>query len=160
MVIGGKSSKPNRYAPVLPDWAYVVLPDGVIINGTPPDYRRALQSPSSTYGLQTSAAQEAARRILQLSVYHRRWVAFKMSGVMCGLMHELAERARPEREYEFEESFFAHPSNDRALLGGILQLIELGLVGSIGEGDQWIIWPTQGLMDVMLPYRPEPFPVA
>ncbi len=146
---------------VLPDWAYLPMPEGIKLRGKPSDYRLALLSATKPYRLPTPAQREAARRMLQVLLTHRSWAAISLKGLDLGVRHELFQ-AKPllSVKDEFEDtSVLAEPAAEHLLLEGIRQLIEDRLIGTSGEGDQQIVWMTQDLLDLMMPYR-SPLPAA
>ncbi len=141
--------------PELKDWAYHPIPKGMELPGRPSEYSIALLSSTKSYRLETAAEREAARRILRLQVSYRRWVAVSVKCLLEALREQEPE-VPVDGDLEFKE-----PHVDQLVRTGIEMLVSSGLLGTRKtEDDDSIIWPTQQLLDLLVPYRPAPTPAA
>jgi hypothetical protein len=137
------------YMPTLADDAFLPLPDGVELPGSPDDYRFPLYA-LPPFGHFES--EEAAGRILLALALHGEWKAIKVSAIGTSLVKELeARRADPRGTYSHSQLIF--PDGLERILRGIDELIERGLLGTDDTDGIWTVWPAPDFVERAAPYR-------
>lgn len=139
------------YFPSLSPDTFVRLPDGLVLPGSPKDYRFALYS-LPVFG--SFEREEAAGRIMMALARHGSWRAIRYFPFVMTFFNEYDERrAHPQGDYAY--SLLARGIHGvDSLLEGLRELISRGLLGHCYDGpNAELIWPTPEFLRLIEPYK-------
>lgn len=150
-----------RYEPKLSDDAFVPLPHGVELEGSPSDYGFPLFFMSLT-GWRFEL-EEAAGRILYGLAMHGEWAAVRYHGLAESTVKEraawqafMADRDTAEFT-KFPHSQMVFPDHADRVRKGIETLVRDGYLGFEERDGEQILWPTPAILEKLQPYRvPQP----
>lgn len=138
------------YIPRLDDDAFVDLPQGVVLEGSPTEYRFQLFAMPP---LGHFEREEAVGRIFLGLDGHGKWAAVRVRAIGTSIEAELTLRREQPDAFNYPHSFLTIGQYNGPRIG-IDECIELGWLGTgIDDQDNWIVWPTPALLEVMKVYR-------